>query len=315
GFFSNKRSFFAENVKKVKIFKKIFSATEGERGVFQSHNSMPAMNNPTPMNREKSTDNKILEFNSITMKFGGLEALKAVSFHLQEGKVFGLIGPNGAGKTTAINVITGLYKPQEGEVIFSDENLLDVKPDKLIGIGISRTFQNVGLFEGLTVLENVMVGLHPFGKGGFFQSALKLKNARDDEAWRMARAIEMLKLVKMEGLATQVATDLPYGQQKLVALARALVSEPCLMLLDEPAAGLSRKEIEHLMSLIRTTGDKTGCTILLVEHDMDVVMGVSDHIFVLNFGVKISEGNPEQIRSDPLVVEAYLGEEEVEYYA
>jgi branched-chain amino acid transport system ATP-binding protein len=234
---------------------------------------------------------------------------------LQEGKVFGLIGPNGAGKTTAINVITGLYKPQEGEVIFSDENLLDVKPDKFIGIGISRTFQNVGLFEGLTVLENVMVGLHPFGKGGFFQSALKLKNARDDEAWRMARAIEMLKLVKMEGLATQVATDLPYGQQKLVALARALVSEPCLMLLDEPAAGLSRKEIEHLMSLIRTTGDKTGCTILLVEHDMDVVMGVSDHIFVLNFGVKISEGNPEQIRSDPLVVEAYLGEEEVEYYA
>lgn len=267
------------------------------------------------MNHEKTSTQTFLEICDLSISFGGLMALTKVSSKLEEGQVFSLIGPNGAGKTTALNVITRLYEPDSGEVIFSGNNLLNMRADQIIGKGISRTFQNVGLFPGLTTLENIMSGLHAFGKAGFFSCALKLKRAKDDEVWRATKAKEMLKLVNLDnqtGIGEAMATDLPYGQQKLVGLARALISDPVLLILDEPASGLSPIEVDRLADLIRKLRDERGITILLVEHDMNFVMGISDHIAVLNFGQKIAEGTPEEIRKNPQVIDAYLGEEEVE---
>ena len=260
----------------------------------------------------------LLEVRDLSINFGGLRALSRVSFGVSKGEIFSLIGPNGAGKTTALNLITRLYEPNGGEVIFQGENLLTLRADQIIRQRISRTFQNVGLFPTLSSLENVMSGLHAFGTGGFFSCALKLTGARRDEAWRRAKAMEMLKLVNLDNvdeIAAHTATDLPYGQQKLVSLARALVSEPLLLILDEPASGLSPIEVGQLTALIRRLRDEKGITVLLVEHDMKVVMGISDHIVVLNFGEKIAEGRPGEIRNNPLVVEAYLGEEEADRHA
>lgn len=267
------------------------------------------------MNHENKSTRTLLEICDVSISFGGLMALTHVSSKLEEGQIFSLIGPNGAGKTTALNVITQLYKPNAGEVIFRGNNLLGMRADQIIGAGISRTFQNVGLFSGLTTLENIMSGLHAFGKAGFFSCALNLKRAKDDEAWRAAKAKEMLKLVNLDnqtGIGEAMATDLPYGQQKLVGLARALISDPVLLILDEPASGLSPIEVDQLADLVRTLRDERGITILLVEHDMNFVMGISDHIAVLNFGQKIAEGTPEEIRKNAQVIDAYLGEEEVE---
>ena len=260
----------------------------------------------------------LLEVRDLSINFGGLRALSRVSFGVSKGEIFSLIGPNGAGKTTALNLITRLYEPNGGEVIFQGENLLTLRADQIIRQRISRTFQNVGLFPTLSSLENVMSGLHAFGTGGFFSCAFQLTSAKKDEAWRRARAMEMLKLVNLDNvdeIAAHTATDLPYGQQKLVSLARALVSEPLLLILDEPASGLSPIEVGQLMALIRRLRDEKGITVLLVEHDMKVVMGISDHIVVLNFGEKIAEGRPGEIRNNPLVVEAYLGEEEADRHA
>ena len=259
---------------------------------------------------EKGSGNGLLEVRNLSISFGGLKALNKVNFNVMEGQIFSLIGPNGAGKTTALNVITRLYEPSHGSANFKGEELLKVRADQIVDKRISRTFQNVGLFPGLTALENVMVGLHSLGGAGLFSSALKLKSSREKEARMRIEAMETLKLVNLEDQAHQVATDLPFGQQKLVGLSRALVSKPLLLILDEPASGLSPMEIEQLVGLIRNLRDEKGTTILLVEHDMRVVMGISNRIAVLNFGEKIAEGNPEEIRNNPLVVEAYLGEEE-----
>lgn len=260
--------------------------------------------------------NGLLEVRNLSISFGGIKALNRVNFNVMEGEILSLIGPNGAGKTTVLNVITRLYEPDDGEIIFRGEQLLKIRADQIIRRRISRTFQDVGLFSGVRTQENIMTGLHAFGKVGFFSCALKSKRAREDEAWRKTRAMEMLKLVNLENQADiveMIATDLPFGQQKLVGLARALISEPLFLILDEPASGLSPLEVEQLMDLIRRLRDEKRITILLVEHDMSVVMGISDHIVVLNFGKKIAEGKPEEIRNNPLVVEAYLGEEEAEY--
>ena len=264
---------------------------------------------------EKRPGNTLLEVKNLSISFGGLTALNRVNFNVMEGEIFSLIGPNGAGKTTTLNVITRLYEPDDGEILFKGEGLLECRADQIIGRRISRTFQNVGLFPGLTTLENIMSGLHAFGQTGFFSCALKLKRAKEDEVWRKAKAFEKLKLVHLEnqaGTVERVATDLPFGQQKLVGLARALISDPFLLILDEPASGLSPMEVNQLTDLIRRLRDDQGITILLVEHNMNVVMGISDHVVVLNFGEKIAEGKPEEIRNNPLVVEAYLGEEEAE---
>jgi branched-chain amino acid transport system ATP-binding protein len=264
----------------------------------------------SPSTHEEGSGNGFLQVSNLSISFGGLKALNKVNFSVMEGQIFSIIGPNGAGKTTALNVITRLYEPDDGEIVFRAEGLLKVRAHQIIGKGISRTFQNVGLFPGLTTLENVMVGLHSSGGAGFFSSALKLKASREEEAWKRIQAMEALKLVNLEDQASEVATDFPFGQQKLVGLARALVSKPLLLILDEPASGLSPLEVGQLMDLIRRLRDEKGTTILLVEHDMRVVMGISNRIAVLNFGEKIAEGNPGEIRNNPLVVEAYLGEEE-----
>ena len=251
----------------------------------------------------------LLEAKGLSKVFGGLTALDKVDLAVEAGKITSIIGPNGAGKTTLFNLIAGVYAPSSGEIYFQGKPLGNAPPHRRAALGIARTFQNVLLFDNMTALENVMSGQHPRSRYGFLEAAIRLPKAHREEETISLKAMRYLNLVGLGMHAQQNALNLPLGQQKILAIARALATEPKLLLLDEPGAGLNALEKQGLGELIRRIRDM-GISVILVEHDMDLVMGIAEWVIVLDSGQKIAEGTASQIQKDRRVIAAYLGEEE-----